>query len=161
MSQRKFLTELLKDLSPNQDNLHLIAISNLKDFERQTIRWWCKKYRTPQKPLGDHTLEELYIEKLEDYYESRPEEAQRFLESVYSGERDDWGGFISEEYEAKMEEFWKKKKPVDLSKYQGGKELTEKEEKELIANLGKNLKKSSVKKGKIPTLGDDEFEDIY
>jgi len=145
----KNLQYLLRDLHPNDENFHRIAISNLSDPERRIIRWWVGKYKTPEKPLLDHTIEELYIEMLEDYYEKHPEEAKKFLNSV---EEDTWDGTMSPEYEARIQKRLKKKKPVDITKYQSKVELTPEQEKAIIDGLGTNLPKSKSK---------NEFDEVF
>jgi len=164
MAQLKKLSDLLINLNPSQDNLHLIAISNLADFERQVIRYWCKKYKVPRKPLGDHTIEELYIEMLEDYYERKPGEAERFKESIRLQEVGDWDGKMSLEYEKEMQDYWKKKNPVNIEKYQSEEDFDEEDEKHLMENLGMSLPKSKMSRSgskKIALLGDEEFEDAF
>jgi len=144
----------------NNDNLHRIAISNLRDHERRVIRWWVKKYNQPLKPLEEHTIEELVIEMLEDYYDSHPQEVERFL-SREAGIQD-WDGTMPEEYEKRMAKRWKKKPQVNLDQFKDEKELSEEEEAEILANLGRNLPGSTGPKPKEekidPTL---EFEETF
>ena len=104
-SRLKSLPEILRYSSFTNDNLHRIAIAGLQDHERRTIRWWCKKYRTPIKPLEDHTIEELMVEMLEDYYDNNPAEIERFYESL--GRESgliDWDGRMPKEYEVGMKQ---------------------------------------------------------
>jgi len=164
-NQLKKLPLLLKGLQPTNDNLHRIAISNLQDHERRAIRWWCKKYRTPLKPLEDHTIEELIVEMLEDHYEARPSEIERFFESLLieqGGET--WNGKMSDEYERQMQQRLKKLKPVDISKYQSEEKLSAEEEAKILENLGRDLPKSrqlTMRGNSPPALGDGEFEDTF
>lgn len=143
--QRLFSSQELKNT-----NLHLVAISNLQNHERRVIRWWCKKYRTPEKPLGDHTMEELLVEYLEDYYENNPKEIQKLLNSIIA-ETSEWDGSVSADYESSMQKRLSKIKKVDLSKWQSDEELSPEQEEDIIASLGRNLKKSSQ----------DEFEEEF
>lgn len=144
----------------NNDNLHRIAISNLRDHERRIIRWWVKKYNQPVKPLEEHTIEELVIEMLEDYYETNPQEIEKFLS--HDAGVQDWDGTMPDEHESRMKKVWAKKPQVDLSAFKDEHALTEEEEAEILANLGRNLPGSTgpqPKKEKIEqTL---EFEETF
>ena len=152
----KSLSALLRDCEWSNDNLHRIAISNLSDNERVLVRWWCKKYQTPQKSLNEHTWEELYIEMLEDYYSEHPEQAERFMNSV---EIEEWDGRTSPEHEAQMRARLKRiNENVDLKKYQSDVELSEEEEKQILENLGRNLPKSRMA---AKAESDLEFEDNF
>lgn len=164
----------------NADNLHRVAISNLKDQERSLTRWWCKKYRTPPKPLEDYTLEEIFVEHLEDFYERDPRAAQSFARSVRKEE--EWDGTSSLETERELQARWakiNKRKGIDpaktLAKYQteSDKEMTSEEFDRIMATVGKNLPGSktirtfdgdSAKMAGTPmqvqALG-EEFEDQY
>jgi len=163
----KTLPELLSGRANyNNDNLHRIAISNLESHERRVIKWWCKKYGQPVKPLFDHTMEELIIEMLEDYYDAHPIEIDRFLASENTGS--DWDGEMSDEYEADMQRRLakiNKKNRVDLDKYKSDAGLSPEEEQKILEGLGKELPKSNVKLTKgneeVITLGQDEFEDAF
>lgn len=160
------LAYLLRDKSLNNVNLHRIAISNLQDPERQIERWWCKKYKTPLKPYEEHTIEELMIEMLEDYYDRNPDETKKFL-----GREDaiaEWDGTMSPEYEAAMQARLKKvneRNKVDIAKYQTKEEnLSEEQVQDILANVGKNLPKSQVVtklKDGAEVLGSDEFDDAF
>lgn len=155
---RKLLPERL-----NNHNLHLVAISNLRDPERQVQRWWTKKYKQPLKPFEEHCTEELLVEMLEDHYERHPDEAERYLSMVELSYDEDWDGEMPEEYEREIQKRLKKAPKVDLSKYQSDEELSEEEEKELLENLGRNLPKSKQAQSSSPiqVLGDDEFEEDF
>ena len=99
----------LKRSSPrlvNADNLHRVAISNLDDQERALTRWWCNKYRTPPKPLEDYTLEEIFVEHLEDFYERDPRAAKDFLRSVRKEE--EWDGNHAVSVERELQARWAK-----------------------------------------------------
>lgn len=173
----------LKRSSPrlvNADNLHRVAISNLDDQERSLTRWWCNKYRTPPKPLEDYTLEEIYVEHLEDFYERDPRAAKSFLGSVRK--KEDWDGNHAVETERELQARWAKihkRKGIDtdkvLAKYQteADKAMTSEDFTKIMATIGKNLPGSktvrtfeddSAKIGGTPisvqTLG-EEFEDQY
>lgn len=144
----------------NNDNLHRIAISNLRDHERRVIRWWLKKYNQPLKPLEEHTIEELVIEMLEDYYEAHPQEIERFMS--HDAGLLEWDGTMSDSHEKRMEKVWKKKPQVDLGKFQDEKELSEEEEAEILANLGRNLPGSKGPKPKEEKVEQSlEFEDTF
>jgi|GEM_PF-7120878 len=158
----KRLSWLLRHHLPDftNDNLHRIAISNLQDGQRDLERWWAKKYGTPKKAYDEHILEELLIEKFEDYYSQNPDEIARFEDLVAKGKEDDWDGAMSAEHEAGIAKWLSKKKKVDLSKYQSNDELTEEDEKKILDSLGFNLPKSS----KLVNLGDGdlkEFDDDF
>jgi hypothetical protein len=108
--------------------------------------------------------EELVIEMLEDFYEAQPAEVHKFLLTEDAREHGDWDGRISSEHEERMQKVWKKKKQVDLSKYQSKEELTSEQEEQILANLGRGVPGSKVvtKKGNEVTLGkDDEFEEKF
>ena len=164
----KYPPALLRVEGFNNDNLHRIAISNLQDHERQVFRWWCKKYRTPQKPLGEHTIEELMIEMLEDYYERHPQEIERFLDNT--AQEPEWDGSTSPEYEAQIRarlEKINKKMGVDIKKFQSDVELSEVEVRNILDNLGKdlpgsrNMTKRKGEKNQAVLGNDDEFEESF
>ena len=157
------LVSLLNQKPRNEDNLHLIAISNVKNNHNRFQRWWRKKYKTPNKPFEEHTHEELLIEMLEDFYEAHPLEADRMLAGIDSS-LEAWDGQMPDDYEAsiqkKLKKFFKRNE-VDLSKYRSDETLNEEEEKNLLENLGRSLPKSKL----IRNLGgkevEDEFEDTF
>ncbi len=156
------INRLFENIEVNSDNFHRIAISNLENPRRKIERWWAKKYG-PHKKYEEHTLEELVIEYLEDFYENNPEEITKFLNNEQAQE--DWDGQLSPEQEASMQRVWKKKKQIDLSKYKSDIELSEEEEKQLIENLGRNLPPkqvvTKVKDNGEKVLGDEEFDDNF
>jgi hypothetical protein len=173
------LQELLRNRNWDNTNLHRIAISNLSDGERKIARWWCKKYSTPLKSFGDHTIEELIIEMLEDFYEARPEEIERFHASLdaVAAEEENWDGSMPDDYERSIKDRIQKineRNRVDLSKYQSENITTSIEDDEILENLGRNLPKST-KVGIVkshnpkrlelgsdqPVLGADEFEEAF
>lgn len=132
----------------NSDGLHCIAIDNLKNPERQLKRWWHKKYNIPFKNYENYTQEELYVEMLEDYYEDNPEEINKFLDDP------GWDGTFNAAQESYIKEKLKKRKPVDISRFQSNEVLTKEQEKKILDDIGKSDSK---------TLGSDnlEFEDKY
>jgi hypothetical protein len=163
-SQKKFqnLNELLRDLDFSNDNLHRIAIANVSDSERVLARWWTKKYRTPLKQFVEYTTEELIIEMLEDYYDNNRTEIDRFFDSLTMEAQGEWDGSTDEEYEKGIQKRLSKIKKVDISKYQSDKdkELTIKEEEDILASLGRSLPKSkTIQNNK--DVGHDEFEDTF
>ena len=153
----KSLASLLRDCDWSDANLRRIAITNVSNNERQLIRWWCKKYNTPLKPLMEHTLEEIAIEMLEDYYDEHPDLAKRFMEDI---EVENWDGVMSPEYEAQVQKRLKKineRLCVDLKKYQNLEEnLSEEEEQMILASLGRNLPKSRTQPNSKSELEFDE-----
>jgi len=153
------LARFLKQKQRNNQNLHLIAISNLEDPEISLKRWWHKKHRHPQRSYGDYTYEELVIEQLEDFYEAHPQEIERMLANI-GASSDDWDGTMSSQYEEQVKKrhgrFFEKNK-VDLSKWKSDEALDEDDEKSLIENLGRSLPRSEFRK----TLLDEEFEDDF
>ena len=160
----------LRDLPVCGDALHVVAIGNLKDEERTLKRWWCKKYQTPEKPLEDYRLEELYVEYLEDYYERNPKAAEEFLRRVRGLTKIDteWDGTSApgvEEAAAKVFERVRKKRGAnfDLSKFQSQDEISDADEKKILDQLGRKLPGSSVtREGPLPpALGDGEFEEEF
>jgi len=163
------LDDLQWKLSRNNDNLHLIAITNLSDNNHRLKRWWCKKYNTPLKGYEDYTTEELLIEYLEDYYDQNRTEIDRFMASIEAEGYGEWDGTMDDEYEKDVQARYKKvfeANKADLSKWKSEDKLTEEQEKKLLANLGKKLPKSRMNpnkgdKDKIAFLGEDEFEDVY
>jgi len=149
----KTLSEMLKGRLVNNDNLHLIAISNLKDHEKRLIRWWCDHYRQPQKPLDEYTVEELFIEQLECYYSKNPEKMFEFLASQEP--EDEWDGHFDEETERRIQR-WNRSK-FDISKYQSDESVSDEEAERIIASLGRNLPGSRM--NYLPSSGD--FEDDF
>jgi len=145
----------------NSDNLHLIAISNVRDKKGRLEKWWRKKYRIPSKQYEDHWTEELIILMLEDYYEENPTEADKMFSSA--GSRFEEGDFeISEEYEDDMKKTYKKffdRNKIDISKYQSNEEIDEKEEKAILDSIGRGLPGSRTKKAMIKNA--DEFDDLF
>lgn len=144
----------------NPDNLHRIAIANLEDEERQLIRWWCKKYKQPEKPLRDYTLEEIFVEYLEDYYEDNPQEATKFLQEVV-----EWDGEYDPEVERDVQRRLAKintKKPVDTDKYRSedDENLTDEQVRAILDGLGRDLPGSRlVQSGKTqPALGSGSLD---
>jgi len=116
----------LKNQLLDNDNLHRIAISNTKDTEKRLIRWWCNHYKQPPKQLDEYTIEELFIEQLEEYYIRYPEKIEEFLGSVNQKQEDDWDGSLDPEMEKVIKKRLGKVK-VDISKYQNenDKDLTD------------------------------------
>lgn len=165
-SQLKSLQERIDELTKvvNNDNLHRIAISNLSDPERQLARWWTKKYKQPLRSYQEHTLEELMLERLEDYYEANPTEIERFAASQFVDE--EWDGTMPEEHEREVLARIAKidaRNRVDIAKYQGP-DVSDEEAEKILASLGLNLPKSSKKitsQKQGPTLGEDEFDELY
>jgi hypothetical protein len=160
----KYPQTLLSNEGFNNDNLHRIAISNLQDHERQVIRWWCKKYRTPQKPFGEHTIEELIVEMLEDYYERNPQEIGKFVTRTL--QEPEWDGTMSPEYEAEIQkrlERINRRNGIDISKFQSDENLSDEEAQNIIDNLGRNLPRSTMvtKKDEADTISEDEFEESF
>jgi len=163
----KNLSELLRNQTFNNDNLHRVAISNLSDHERRIQRWWCKKYKTPLKDFEDHTIEELVVEMLEDYYDNNPSEIERFLST--EGVDPEWDGKMSADYEAEIQKRLKKineRNHVDLKKYQTPDEnLTDDQIQSILDTVGKNLPKSRMvtknEDGSMTLGSSDEFEDKF
>lgn len=160
----KYPQALLSNEGFNNDNLHRIAISNLQDHERQVIRWWCKKYRTPQKPFGEHTMEELIVEMLEDFYERNPQEIGKFV--ARSLEEPEWDGTMPPEYEAEIQkrlEKINKRQRIDIEQFRSDEELSDEEAQKIIDNLGRNLPRSRMmtKKDEADTISEDEFEESF
>lgn len=141
----------------SSDNFHRIAISNLEDKERELMRWWCKKYRQPLKPLEDMTLEEIYVEHLEDFYERNPEAIAEF--NGQKIDEDDWDGKLPPETEARLKKFHEKHK-VDLSKYKtaGDENLSDEECAAILDKVGRDLPGSKVAG---PQLRDEEFDENF
>jgi len=173
------LSKLQEQRLSSSDNLHRIAISNLKDTERSLKRWWCNKYRIPPKPLDEYTFEEIFLEHLEDHYERHPEAIEEFYrnQSVQHGQ--EWDGEIEAEAERELQSRWEKinrKNGVTLEKYQTeGEEVTSEDFQRIFDSLGR--KPSEINKAKkfVPgsskielsgsqtkkIVSDDEFEDDY
>lgn len=156
LSQNDRLSDEREDYSPN---LHRIAISNLEDEYLRIKRWWHKKYRKPRRDFEEHTIEELVIEMLEDFYERNPAEIQKFL----NGSEEEWDGSTSEEYERSIrkraQKIWDRNK-VDLSKWQTKTEVGDEEEKKILDDLGKNLLGSSRKINQAPVV-EGEFDEDF
>lgn len=142
----------------NTDNLHLIAISNINSPKRKMERWWEKKYKSPLRQYEDHTIEELIVEYLEDFYDNNPQEIDRFLDSLANQDQEEWNGKMSEDHERAMQARWKKTRQIDLSKFQSDEQLSPEEEKALLDNLGKTVPlKIKVKNVEV----DEEFDDNF
>jgi len=165
MRLRKPSSTLNRELR-NADNLHRIAISNLRDHEHSLRRWWHQKYGKPPKPLDDYTTEELYIEYLEDFYDRNPDEIDKFLAKPSAAQaaiNEEWDGtekFRGEDEALAMLARIRKRqgKTVDLTKYQSDEEVSDEEFAKIFASIGK------VQRPKLkgpPALGDDEFEDTF
>lgn len=145
----------------SNDNLHRIAISNLKNPLRQIERWWVKKYKSPLKCFSDHTIEELLIEMYEDFYEKNPEQIDLFLQGSVAGrEDDDWDGSISKEHDQQMRQRFKPSGKIE--KWRTQEQLTKDQEQKIIENLGRNLPGSKMIESHKPIkeLG-EEFEDDF
>jgi len=138
----------------NNDNLHLVAISNLEDIEQLVVKWWCKKYRVPERPLNEYTIEELFVEMMEDYYQNNPDIKNKFLFDMENVDK--WDGSIQydEKTKEKLDSFYKKHN-VDISKWQSKENV---DEKKVLDTLGMNLP-DSIKK--VSLLGGGEFNDSY
>jgi hypothetical protein len=164
MEKFKSLKWYLRNKELNStDFLHLVAIDNLKDENRIIEKWWRKKYQRPAKDFEDHTREELFIEMLEDYYDDRPAEIERFLFNLNARIEVDWDGKVSEDHELRMKRRFANESLID--KYRTDKELTAKEEKDLLDNLGKDLPKSKMLSGQktaanLEVLGEDFDENF-
>ena len=160
------LSKLLEDFEYSNDNLHLIAISNIADSERTLERWWKKKYKTPIKHFNDYIQEELVIEMLEDFYDNNRTEIDRFhhsLEQDKFNKELEWDGRLSPELEAEIQKRYSKMKKVDISAFQSEKdrELTIEEENRIIESLGRNLPNSIKKHEGVGLLGSDEFDEEF
>lgn len=161
------LSKLLEGVTLSNDNLHRIAISNIRDGERQLERWWSKKYKTPIRHYNDCVREELVIEMLEDFYDNNRTEIDRFYDSLEKqklAQQGEWNGQTSPEYETEIQKRLSRFKKVDLSAFQSekDKELTPEEEARILDSLGRNLPKSKkTKESKVPLLGSDEFDEEF
>lgn len=145
----------------NADNLHRIAISNLDDHEYALKRWWHQKYQIPPKPIDDYTVEELYVEYLEDFYDKHPDERARLDRKVETVEWDGTEKFRGEDEALAMLKRIRKKqgKTVDLEKYRTDDEFSEEELEKIMASIGKTPRPKLSASG--PTLGNDEFDDDF
>jgi len=146
----------------NNDNLHLIAISNLSDGERSLERWWERKYKSAPKAYEDHTLEELLVQMYEDYYEHNPQEIGKFM----SRSAPEWDGTMPAEHEARMKRRYAEKQKDILKRFQTDKgEISAEEEKRILENLGRNLPNSKFERDlggeKRSVKGGDEFEEDF
>lgn len=148
---------MLKGRLVNNDNLHLIAISNLKSDEKQLIRWWCDHYRQPQKALDDYTFEELFIEQLEHYYSKNPDKVSEFFSRRKPEE--EWDGQFDEKTEKEIQRRLKKRPQVDISKYQSDRVVSDEEADRIIASVGKSLPGSKIRHS--PRITEDEFEEQF
>lgn len=171
----KQLSELLRGIHFSNHNLHRIAISNLADGDRRLIRWWCKKYRTPIKPLFDYTSEELLIEYLEDFYDNNPIEIERFMHGEASLDADDWDGRMPDDYEREIKAKLASKRQINVEQFKSDEVLTPDQERAIMDNLGRNLprskaankpsnnpNKTTIRGGEpIAVLGDDEVEEDF
>ena len=160
--QSQKLLRLFNSQEISNDNLHLIAISNLSDPDRRIERWWCKKYGQPMRPYLEHTREELMIEFLEDYYENNPNEIGKIMMKI--NDEPDWDGQMSADHEVQMQKILKKKKQVDLSGFKSDEEISPDVEEEILRNLGRNLPPRKVvhktEEG-VKVIGDEEFEEKF
>lgn len=150
---------------------HRIAVSNLDDIERRLIRHWQKKYGQPQKPLNDYTLEELYIEWLEDYYELHPKEANAVRETmdqkVSPQLQEEWDGKLSDEMEKDRQEYWErrmKKNPnlkVDMDQFKTDEVMTPEKAQAYFDAVGRGGVPKVVDKSAEKQKKPGEFEEKY
>lgn len=146
----------------NDNNIHRIAISNIKDPKIQLERWWRKKYRIPPKDFEEYTSEELYLEYYEDYYDRYPEKIEEFLAGGIDDE--EWDGTHDDpELEAAILKRLTKlnlANPDIIKKYQtpGDENMSDEKFQDILNNLGKKLPGS---KKKVKKKDNEEFEDNY
>ena len=132
----------ISEIPEDQNNYHTIAIANLQDSEYQLKKWWHKKWNIPPKNFDEYTIEELFVEMLEDYYDNHPEEINRYLDV-----EEEWDGTMPESYynDPATKAFHEKHKNDGfLARYQSDEELTPEQEKEILDNVGKNLPHSTM-----------------
>jgi len=157
--QLRDLTERLRGKLKSNDNLHFIAIENIKDEALLLRKWWHKKYRIPPKPLDEYTYEELFIEQLEDYYLGDASRVETFLSSVGQG-KDEWDGEAPPEVEQTLEKRRENSKGrIDKYKTED-EEISEEEFNKMMDNVGYNLpgSKKTVDQGSAMS---DEFEETF
>jgi len=83
------------------------------------------------------------VEMLEDYYESKPAEIERFHESILieSGAAE-WDGRMSDEYEEGIKgriEKINKDMGVDISQFQSDEEMSDEDFEKMMSTVGNNL----------------------
>ena len=157
--QLKDLTQLLRGRLKSNDNLHYIAIDNIKDDSLLLRKWWHKKYKIPPKPLDEYTYEELLIEQLEDYYLGDSSRIEAFLNSVGKGE-DSWDGEIAPEIEMVLENR-KRKSKGKIKKYQTDEDISEEDFNKMMDNVGYELPNSKRLVEQGSGLDDEEFEETF
>jgi len=121
---------------PNEENLKLIAISNLRsDSERNLRAWWHRKYSIPPKPIEDYTFEELSLEYFEDFYYERPDKAEEYLKEMQGKKEEASSHFVVPEHVKKM--LAKRKDEIDISRYQtdGDEDLSDEECQEIFDSI--------------------------
>jgi hypothetical protein len=157
----------------DNNNLHRIAISNLNDEEYKLKKWWHNKYKVSPKPLDELTIEEVYIDYLEDWYAKDPSRVEDFYRQ--SQDFDDWDGELDEVTEQKIAARWAKIKEHHddgdvLARYRtdGDKDLSDVQVDAILRDLGKNLPGSQAGLSKSSNLTPEsiiaesgEFEDLF
>jgi len=157
----------------NNDNLHRIAISNLNDEEYKLKKWWHNKYKVPPKPLDDLTIEEVYLDYLEDWYSKDPRRVEDFYRQTQ--DFDDWDGELDDATEQRIAARWAKIKEHHddgdvLARYRtkGDEDLDDEKVDAILRDLGKNLPGSQAGLSNSSNLTSrsivadgDEFEDVF
>jgi len=168
MFKIKNLNKMLTGKLQDNTNLHYIAISNIEDGENNLRRWWHKKYRIPPKDIEEYTVEELYLEWLEDFYSGDPKRVDEFHTSIEVEAEEEWDGELDIDTQVEIDRRWKSlgveqdKSIIDKYKTDGDEDLSPDEIKNILADVGRDLPGSkSGKDDTAPIVSNDEFEDTF
>lgn len=168
---RETLRELV-EVRVDDQQYHRIAVSNLDDPVHALERHWRERYRVPARGLSDYTLEELYVEFLEDYYAVHPKEADALRlamaaeEPVVSVTRDaeGWDGRLPDAVEQERQAYWRRRQEqrpylkVDLEQFRSTEEMTPEKARGYFERVGRG---GAAVKSPAPTLGAGEFKEEF
>lgn len=140
------------EVEVDDQRFHRIAVSRLSDPLYLLERHWRRKYRCPPRPMEDYTLEELYVEYLEDHYAVHPEEANALRDEMQreeplvvhgTGGAAEWDGQLPPDLEQQRQEFWRRRQErnphlkVDLERFRSDEVMTPERAAEIMKNVGR------------------------
>lgn len=148
---------------------HRIALDNLLDPQHVLERAWRVRYHQPPKPLADYTVEELYVEALEDHYAAHPKEAdaRRLVHAqgapvVFGTAGAEWDGRLPDEVERARQAYWERRRAqhphtqVDLTRFQSDVEMTPEKARAYLAQVGQTAPAAAT-----PDQAAGEFEEEF